>query len=268
MRPPLAICRRMVQHLVMPAALISIGSNLGNRQSAIDNAIAQLRTHAHIQNVVLSSLHESEAIGGPTGQDVFLNSAALLKTTLPAAELLGVLQQIENDSKRTREIRWAARTLDLDIALYDDQIVESDSLTIPHPRMVSRKFILQPAVEIAANMVNPQTGWTLEDHLLHLNQAAREYILITASEDEKLRLEQAVTNHPIVENCQLTFAVAQPDFMVNEIPASTRLAIIVSQEARQLCSPITDVPCSLPWIYVTNSTASVDEILAAILASQ
>ena len=258
----------MVQHLVMPAALISIGSNLGNRQSAIDNAIAQLRGHAHIQNVVLSSLHESEAIGGPAGQNVFLNAAALLKTTLPASELLGALQQIENDSKRTREIRWAARTLDLDIALYDDQIVESELLTIPHPRMVSRKFVLQPAVEVAANMVNPQTGWTLEDHLIHLNQAAREYVVIAASEDDKFQLQNAISENPATESCQLTFAVAQAGFDLPEIPDSTRLVIIVSPEVRQLCSPITNVPCSLPWIYVTNSTTSVDEILAAIQASQ
>ena len=257
-----------MQHLVMPAVLISIGSNLGNRQSSIDYAIAQLRAHSHIQNVVVSSLHESESIGGPDGQGIFLNGAALLDTTLPANELLVVLQQIENEANRTREIHWAARTLDLDIALYDNQIIDSESLTIPHPRMVSRKFVLQPAVEIAANMLNPQSGWTLEDHLLHLKQAAQAYIVFVASEDEKLQLEQAISSHPATENCKLTVAAAQANSVLPEIPGGTRLAMIVSLQARRLCSSITDVPCSLPWIYVTNSETSVDEIVAAIQASQ
>ena len=95
-------------------------------------------------------------IGGPAGQEPFLNAAALLETSLPPAELLARLQRIELHLGRTRETRWAARTLDLDLLLYDNLVLNTPYLTLPHPRMAFRRFVLEPAAEVAPEMAHPR----------------------------------------------------------------------------------------------------------------
>ena len=248
----------------MPRALISIGSNLGDRQLFIDNAVDQLRAHTNIQNLTVATLHESEPIGGPGGQDRFLNGAAVFDTSLSANELLTVLQQIENEAHRTRDVRWDARTLDLDLALYDNQIIETESLIVPHPRMISRNFILQPAAEIAGDLVVPNTGWTIQQHLQHLQNSENSYLVFAAVESIRDRLQGELQEAIPTPDVTVQFAVAHS---IHVLPADTRLAIIVGQ-ARQLSPGLLAVPCSIPWIYVTNSKSTGDEIIAAIEASQ
>lgn len=254
----------MVHHLNMPRALISIGSNLGNRQLFIDSAVDQLRAHTHIHNLAIATLSESEPIGGPDGQGRFLNGAAVFDTSLSANELLAVLQQIENDADRTRDIRWDARTFDLDLALYDNQIIDSESLIVPHPRMISRKFILQPAAEIAGDIVVPSTGWTIKQHLHHLQNSENSYLVFAAAEPIRDRLQGELQEATATPDVTVLLAA---DPSVHVPPTGTRLAIIVGQ-ARRLCPGLLAVPCSIPWIYVKNSKSTGDEIIAAIEASQ
>ena len=132
----------------MITAYIALGSNLGNPQRQLSlayAAIAQL-PGSHIQ--AASSLYGSAAIGPGTQPD-YLNAVVCLRTALGPNELLENLQQIELAQGRVREEHWAARTLDLDILLYDDRQLDSPSLTIPHPRMTQRNFVLYPLLEIA-----------------------------------------------------------------------------------------------------------------------
>lgn len=108
---------------------------------------------------------ETRAIGGPSGQPPFLNGAFLVETELPAAELLEVLTAIENTLHRERLERWGPRTIDLDLLLYDALVVEQSGLTVPHPRMTTRRFVLEPCAEIAPDFLHPVAGCSVRELL-------------------------------------------------------------------------------------------------------
>ena len=138
--------------------LIGVGTNLGDRSQAIEFAMRQLRAHEGIENLIASRNYETKPIGGPSGQRGFINAAFVLESSLPADELLAALQQIEKVAGRVRHERWAPRTLDLDLLLYGDAVIERLDLIVPHPRLSFRRFVLEPAAEIAPQMVHPTTG--------------------------------------------------------------------------------------------------------------
>lgn len=152
-------------------ALIGLGSNLGDRRAWLDGAIAALDASPGVRVVRVSSFRETEPVGGPPGQGPYLNAAAVLETTLGPIELLGVLQGIEDRSGRVRTVRWGERTLDLDLLLFDDRILATDELTVPHPRLAERRFVLEPLAEVAAEAVEPRTGRTVSELLEELDRS-------------------------------------------------------------------------------------------------
>ena len=121
-----------------------------------------LRFMPGIRLVSVSRYRDTRPIGGPPGQRVFLNGACLFETDLAPHDVLGMLAAVENTLDRERGERWGPRTVDLDLLLYDDVVLDTESLTLPHPRMVTRRFVLEPCVEIAPNLVHPVAGCTLE----------------------------------------------------------------------------------------------------------
>jgi 2-amino-4-hydroxy-6-hydroxymethyldihydropteridine diphosphokinase len=146
----------------MPSlACIALGSNLGDRQGTLEGAIAALSGTRGVVVRKVSSFHQTEPVGGPPGQGPFLNAAAVLETTLDPFGLLHVLQAIEDQFGRTRTVRWGERTLDLDLLLFDERIVTTAELTIPHPRMATRRFVLAPLAEIAPDAVDPVSHQTI-----------------------------------------------------------------------------------------------------------
>lgn len=155
----------------MAVGLVALGSNLGDRAAALDRAVALLDSDDALRHVAVSRYHETPPIGGPAGQPPFLNAAVRLETSLSPHALLAHLQSIEAALGRQRSQRWAARTLDLDLLLYDDVVLDSPELTLPHPRMAWRRFVLEPAAEVAADMRHPQIGWTVAELLAHLNES-------------------------------------------------------------------------------------------------
>jgi 2-amino-4-hydroxy-6-hydroxymethyldihydropteridine diphosphokinase len=164
----------------MPHCLISLGSNLGNRREIIEEALGKLRRAAGVQVAAISSLRETSPIGGPAGQNLFLNAAAALDTSLQPEELLTLLQQIEDEAGRRREEHWGPRTLDLDLLLYGEIVLSSPALEIPHPRMAWRRFVLEPAAEIASDMRHPVIGRTI-GHLLEHLDTALPYMALTGA---------------------------------------------------------------------------------------
>ena len=146
------------------SVLLAFGSNLGDRHKTITDAWHALSQTEHIQTVRLSSFYESEPVGGPAGQPMYINAAGIIQTALPPVELLHTLQRIETDFGRIRTERWGARTLDIDILLYEDKIVELPMLTIPHAEMLHRQFVLMPANDIAADWKHPLTQQTISEH--------------------------------------------------------------------------------------------------------
>ncbi|MEP0841627.1 MAG: 2-amino-4-hydroxy-6-hydroxymethyldihydropteridine diphosphokinase [Phycisphaerae bacterium] len=142
-------------------AYIGLGSNLGDRRSAIETAVQRLRARSGIESVTISSVYETAAVGGPAGQRPYLNAAARAETTLSPRELLDALMAIERELGRRRRQRWGPRTIDLDLLLFDDRVIQTPELTIPHPRMHERAFVLEPLAEIAPQALHPLLGATM-----------------------------------------------------------------------------------------------------------
>jgi 2-amino-4-hydroxy-6-hydroxymethyldihydropteridine diphosphokinase len=134
-------------------AYLSIGTNLGDRHANLQRALAGLSTGgADVRRV--SSIYNTEPVGY-TDQPWYLNIAAEVETDLPPLDLLCLCRRIEEAAGRTRPFPDAPRVIDLDILLYADMIVDEPELQIPHPRMVERKFVLLPLVEIAPGLIHP-----------------------------------------------------------------------------------------------------------------
>lgn len=146
-------------------AYIALGSNLGDRRATLDGAVAALRERPGLRVVRWSSWIETEAVGGPAGQPMFLNGAAEIETELPPRALLAVLQEIEDRFGRVRGEADGPRTLDLDLLLYGDRVIDEPGLVVPHPRMSGRRFVLEPLAEIAPAASDPVSGRTVAELL-------------------------------------------------------------------------------------------------------
>ena len=131
----------------MNKVYLSLGTNIGEREQNLQDAVSMLIAHEAITVTAVSSIYETAAVGY-TEQADFLNIALSLTTTLSAPELLQVCQRIENDLGRVREFRWGPRIIDVDILLYNNENYATESLIIPHPRMYERAFVLVPLKEI------------------------------------------------------------------------------------------------------------------------
>ncbi len=161
--------------------LLALGSNLGDRRTILEQACAEVAKLPDCELLARSRWHATLPIGGADGQGEFLNGAILLETTMRPQALAICLQQVETTLGRKRTQRWDARTIDIDMLLYGQQVIDTVELTVPHPRMSFRTFVLEPAAEIAGPMLHPTSGWTLARLLDHLQSSPR-YVVVTATE--------------------------------------------------------------------------------------
>ena len=143
-------------------AYVGLGSNLGDRRRHLIQAMQRLAQRAEIEIEQVASLYETSPVGGPSGQPPYLNSVARLKVTCTPRELLNVALSIEASLGRQRDERWAARTIDIDILLLGDEIVDETDLHIPHPRLHLRRFVLEPLCELAGEIIHPTLGKSIE----------------------------------------------------------------------------------------------------------
>lgn len=148
----------------MERVLVGFGSNLGDREANLRSGLLMIRQHPLIALTDASAIYETDPVGGPP-QARFLNACAIFLTVLSPAELFGHLRQVERVLGRTRSIINGPRTLDLDVLLFGDTVVDDPDLTIPHPRLHERGFVLKPACDVAASLVHPSLGRTLADLL-------------------------------------------------------------------------------------------------------
>jgi 2-amino-4-hydroxy-6-hydroxymethyldihydropteridine diphosphokinase len=190
----------------MPTCLLSLGSNVGDREATIAAAIGEITALPDVQLIRHSGWHRSQPVGGPPGQGEYVNSAAVIETTIAPLTLLSELQSIEARHGRERGERWSPRTLDIDILLYGNEVSETPMLTLPHPRMTFRTFVLAPAAEVAPKMRHPVIGWPVERMLLHLQQASESVALVSPSESIRQRLGAL-----LVERCGVKL-ISRPTF--------------------------------------------------------
>jgi 2-amino-4-hydroxy-6-hydroxymethyldihydropteridine diphosphokinase len=141
----------------MPAAFIAIGSNLGDRERAIEDALRLLEAHAGIDVVAVSAIRETDPVG-VVDQPRFLNAAAMLETRLSPQQLLERLLGIERELGRVRVERYGPRTIDLDLLVYGDEVVDEPGLRVPHPRLQERRFVLEPLNDLDPGLVVPGLG--------------------------------------------------------------------------------------------------------------
>ena len=151
----------------MHLAYIGFGSNIGDRLSYITDAIHALMEIEGIILQAISSLYETAPVGNEA-QDDFLNGVVSIKTHRSPHTLLHTLKQIESNIGREHRIRWGPREIDMDILIYDDLVAETPNLTIPHPEMHLRRFVLVPLAEIAHSLVHPIFNETIQTLLEHL----------------------------------------------------------------------------------------------------
>jgi 2-amino-4-hydroxy-6-hydroxymethyldihydropteridine diphosphokinase len=155
-----------VDGVAAPVA-IALGSNLGDRHATLHAAVAALRPFIH--NLRVSAFHETPYVGSEVQPSV-LNGAVVGETSVPAHPLLERLLHIEQDFGRTRPYGGAPRTLDLDLILYGDSVIEEPGLVVPHPRFRERRFVLAPLAEIAADWHDPMTGKRVDELLRDLDR--------------------------------------------------------------------------------------------------
>lgn len=150
----------------MAVVYIGLGSNLGDRWSTLEGAVAELSRTPGVRLLRVSSLVDTDPVGPP--QPRYLNGVAEVETDLAPRALLDRLQSIEERFGRRREERWGPRTLDLDLLLCGEEVIDEPGLVVPHPRMAERAFVLAPLCELAPHLRHPALGRTLADLLADL----------------------------------------------------------------------------------------------------
>jgi len=200
----------------MPRTLVSLGSNLGDANAAIDAAIEGLEKLAIAGTLRVSERFATSPIGGPAGQSDFVNAAATFDCDLSPFELLASLHEIEYLLDRERHSRWAARTLDTDLLLYGEEVIDEPSLRVPHPRMSFRPFVLEPAVQIAGDWRHPEGSQTLAQLLDQLQHGADALLLLG---------DDGAARRWIVDDRGITIRVVED---ASELAARPRLTIDAS----------------------------------------
>ncbi|OFW70939.1 MAG: 2-amino-4-hydroxy-6-hydroxymethyldihydropteridine diphosphokinase [Actinobacteria bacterium RBG_16_68_12] len=146
----------------MARAYVGLGANVGPREETLRQAVELLATEDGVEVVGVSTLRETDPVG-VVDQPRFLNGAVAVETTLPPRELLDVLLRIERTLGRVRDgTRWGPRTIDLDLLVFADEVVDEPGLRVPHPRLQERGFALEPLAELDPGLVIPGAGRVLD----------------------------------------------------------------------------------------------------------
>lgn len=152
-------------------AAFGIGSNEGDSRRICLDAVSLLQKHPSIHNLRASSLYRTKPVG-VTGQNWYINAAAVFKTPLEPLQLLELALEVEHRFGRVRTVHWGPRTLDLDILFYDDLVMDIPGLRAPHPLLHERLFVLAPLAEIEPDWVHPVSGLSIAallERVLHLH---------------------------------------------------------------------------------------------------
>lgn len=201
--------------------LISFGSNMGDRDKLIADAAQIIASSSLVGDFKASRLFETPPIGGPSGQEPFLNAAAAFNTNASAREILELLQQTEQRLGRIRERRWDSRSIDLDVVLHGELVGGGTGLIVPHPRYAARQFVLQPACDVASHFRDPRFGWTLGRLTEHVSEGLPSISLVGGDEEIRRELLVRLADQYAIE---VLFERPMPEPMpvIGNAPASIR----------------------------------------------
>lgn len=207
----------------MTPALIALGANLHRKREQIQFAFDALQSENRIHDLAVSQLYETAPVGGPGEQDDFVNAAAFFRTDFSARELLKFLLDTEIQMGRVREIRWQARTLDLDLLIFGDQRINEEDFEVPHPRMSFRRFVLEPASEVAPDLKNPAAGMSIKNLLERINSPQNSVAICgTSDEVDKLLSESQTLLEKTAEHDSIEFErIAGSDAEIEQSSASS-----------------------------------------------
>ncbi len=150
---------------------LGLGGNIGDPLKQLRRARRELAEQRQVTVVAASPFYRTPAVGGPAGQPDFLNAVLEIETTLPPRQLLHLCQAIENSAGRNRDIHWGPRTLDIDMLMVDNLVMDDPLLTLPHPRLQERHFVLLPLNDLAPQLRHPLLTKTMAELLAGLPAA-------------------------------------------------------------------------------------------------
>lgn len=249
----------------MARALLALGSNQGDRAANLNGAVERLGASGAVRVVSLSRWQATAPAGGPSGQGEFLNGAVVVETTLTPLELLDWALEIEQQGGRERREFWGPRAIDIDLLLYENRACRTPRLELPHRRMAYRRFVLEPACEIAGDWVHPTIGWTIERLTEHAREAPL-YVALTGLHRDSL--QQIIGDVLRRSPGKRLLDPAAPDGLD---PAAwrARRARLLAEAAREprdvlrisdfwIDAPLATVPSGDPSATVEMSAASID----------
>lgn len=245
--------------------LISFGSNLGERESLLADAARRVANSGLASGFAASRLFQTPPIGGPGGQEPFLNAVAAFETEASARDVLNFLQATELELGRRRNRRWDARSIDLDVVLHGDLVGGDLGLVVPHPRYPARRFVLIPALDVASHYRDPRFGWTIERLAQHVERHQPSMALVGGDRElrqtlcDRLREEHAiVTFHP----------VSQPSPTATSPPTANSASLLSAEHDRFESEPprspwVTDF---MPGSIEADGDDSVDRLRPRLIA--
>lgn len=239
----------------MPDCYIALGGNQGNVRETFSQALDRLNQHPEISLIQTSQWMETAPVGSQT-EATFLNGAAQLSVTLSPTALLQELQAVETELGRIREVRWSARTLDLDLLLYDQFVLESAGLIIPHPAFWYRRFVLDPLTEIAPDVVHPLKKITIKE--LQQRLLKRPFVFSIAglppAEAESL-IEELKRHYPDV-----LFTVWE---LAEKSPQAVEPALIVWLGSTKTETGFDDLPL-IPRLALSDGLKNTEQIVSIL----
>lgn len=249
---------------ILPDCLIAFGANLGDPAACLQNVSETLKQIDAIRRIIVSNPVITSAVGGPADQPKFVNAAIRFQTPLPPEALHQHLITIESKFGRQRGERWGPRSIDLDLLLYGKQTIRTPTLEVPHRRMSFRRFVLEPASEIASDMIHPTSGLSIQHLLDHLDSPRLTILLVGF---EQKTIEIVARDSPSRRN-DLKPVQSLHQFIL--LADSARLVVVrrpddSTLEHKQLFDRA--FAFAGPMLDVTESPDPASEILAALEAS-
>lgn len=205
-------------------------------------------------------------VGGPAGQNDYLNACFRFRTDVAADQLFSMLSEVERGAGRTRRVRWQSRTADLDILLYGDQQIEDGTIVVPHPRMSYRRFVLLPACEIAGDMIHPSSGLPLNQLLRHLDEAPNCIVLAAADLPEWN--QAAIRIRQQVEKQDWSLKLVSVAEQLDSLQSPTKLLVYFGCDQGELVDQARRFPGPTLRLSVRSDDEICAEIDAAIQAMQ